>query len=199
MPRIPAVPDAEAGALGRLAYRYARCRFGKVPTPFAVWRHHPGLFWTAAASESAVERVATRLPDGLGQLAMHRVATRVACSWCVDFSAMLAGESGVDPDRLRRAGTDGASEDPTLSELERLTLSYADAMTATPGTVSDALVSALDERLGHAGLVELTHLVALENMRARFNSALGIGDQGFCAVPASGDLTAPPAAGPSPG
>ena len=193
MPRIPAVPDAEAGVLGRLAYRYARRRFGQVPTPFAVWRHHPGLFWTAAASESAVERASTRLPDGLGELAVHRVATRVRCSWCVDFSAMLAARGGTDPERLRRAGGDTAPQDPAFTELERLVLSYADAMTMTPGTVTDGLVAALDERLGHAGLVELTHLVALENMRARFNDALGIGSQEFCAV------TSPPAAGPSPG
>ena len=40
-----------------------------------------------------------------------------------------------------------------------------------------------------AQLVELTHLIALENMRGRFNLALGVGAAGFsdgmlCAVPA---------------
>jgi hypothetical protein len=43
---------------------------------------------------------------------------------------------------------------------------------------------------GRAQLVELTHLIALENVRGRFNLALGIGAAGFsegmvCAVPAS--------------
>jgi hypothetical protein len=48
-------------------------------------------------------------------------------------------------------------------------------------------VADLDSRLGHAGLVELTHLVAVENQRARENAALGLRAQGFaasCAVPA---------------
>lgn len=193
MPRIPAVPDAEAGVLGRLAYRFARHRFGQVPEPFAVWRHHPGLFWTAAATESVVERVAVRVPAGLRDLATHRVAARVACSWCVDFGAMLASREGVDVQRLRRAGADGAPDDPEFDETERLVLAYADAATTTPISVSDELVEALDRRLGRDGVVELTHLIALENMRARFNGALGITDQGYCAVPAP-SVPAPSAA-----
>lgn len=187
MPRIPTVPEAEAGVLGRLAYRYARRRFGQVPTPFAVWRHHPGLFWTNAATESAVERVATTLPAELRELAVHRVAARIACSWCVDFGSMLAQREGHDVARLRRAGDVAAVDDPAFDETERLVLAYADAMTATPSAVTDEQVAALDAVLGHAGLVELTHLVALENLRARFNSALGIGEQGYCPVPPPGD------------
>jgi hypothetical protein len=44
MPRIPAVPAQEAGVIGRLVYRLARRRFGDVPEPFAVTRHHRRLF-----------------------------------------------------------------------------------------------------------------------------------------------------------
>ena len=74
---------------------------------------------------------------------------------------------------------------PDFSELEREVLAYADAATAQPTTVTDAQVTGLEARLGRAGLIELTHAIALENMRARFNHALGITDQGFdaaCAV-----------------
>ncbi|MBY8850559.1 carboxymuconolactone decarboxylase family protein, partial [Saccharothrix sp. MB29] len=72
--------------------------------------------------------------------------------------------------------------------LEKLALAYVEAMTATPTAVTDEQVAELDARLGHRGLVELTYLIALENQRARFNSALGITDQGFtsgaaCRVP----------------
>ena len=55
-------------------------------------------------------------------------------------------------------------------------------------TVSDELVAALCEHLDEGQMVELTSVIALENYRARFNWALGIGSQGFaeggsCAVP----------------
>ena len=41
MARIPAVPAARAGPLGRLVYRLAERRFGAVPEPLAVVAHHP--------------------------------------------------------------------------------------------------------------------------------------------------------------
>jgi 4-carboxymuconolactone decarboxylase len=62
-------------------------------------------------------------------------------------------------------------------------------MSRTPAEVSDALVARLRKHFDDAQLVELTHLIALENLRGRFNLALGIGAAGFsegmvCAVPA---------------
>jgi hypothetical protein len=53
---------------------------------------------------------------------------------------------------------------------------------------TDEQVADLDARLGHAGLVELTQLIAVENQRARANAALGVRAQGFaasCEVPSS--------------
>ena len=63
-------------------------------------------------------------------------------------------------------------------------------MSRTPVAVSDALFARLREQFDDAQLVELTHVIALENMRGRFNLALGIGAAGFsdgmvCAVPAT--------------
>lgn len=62
-------------------------------------------------------------------------------------------------------------------------------MSSTPVTVTDALFAKLREHFDDAQLVELTHLIALENLRGRFNLALGVPAAGFsegmaCAVPA---------------
>lgn len=180
MARIPAVPDAEAGMLGRLVYRYARRRFGAVPEPFAVARHHPRLFWAGLVAEGAYERAARVLPAALRDLAVYRVATVAGCSWCVDFGTMRHRLGGLDVDRL--AHVDGYATSPRFTPVERRALAYADAMTALPTTVTDRHVAELEADLGRAGLVELTHAVALENMRARANHALGITEQGFDAA-----------------
>lgn len=198
MSRIPLVPESDAGVLGRLAYRYARRRFGDVPEPFAVLRHHPGLFWTSAVAESLTEKAATTLPARLRDLAVYRTATRVGCSWCVDFGEMLWIREGLDADHLRRAAADGAPDDPGFDDDERAVLAYADAMSGSPIAVTDAQVADLDARLGHAGLVELTHLIGVENQRARTNAALGVRAQGFaasCEVPAVRSVPAPDRAG----
>lgn len=179
MARIPAVPATEAGVLGRLVYRYAQRRFGAVPEPFAVARHHPRLFWAGLVAEGAYGRAARVLPAALRDLVVYRVATVVGCSWCVDFGTMLQRLEGLDVDRL--AHVDEYATGP-FTPVERRALAYADAMTALPTTVTDRHVAELETDLGRAGLVELTHAVALENMRARANHALGITEQGFDAA-----------------
>jgi alkylhydroperoxidase family enzyme len=198
MARIPLVPERDAGLLGRLAYRYAAKRFGEVPEPFAALRHHPGLFWSAAVGESLIERAATVLPPRLRDLAVYRTATRVGCSWCVDFGEMLWIRRGLDADHLRRAAADDAPDDAGFDDDERAVMAYADAMSAQPIAVTDDQVADLDARLGHAGLVELTQLIAVENQRARANAALGLRAQGFaasCEVPATSPLRSVPSPG----
>lgn len=79
--------------------------------------------------------------------------------------------------------------DFNFSELERLVLEYADAITATPVEVPDALFARLREKFDEAQLVELTSAIAWEGYRARFSHAFGIESEGFnegavCALPA---------------
>lgn len=186
MARIPSVPDEQAGVLGRLIYRMARKRYGAVPEPFGVARHHTGVFLAGTVAELAYERGCRRLPAHVRELAVYRTATQVGCSWCVDFGTMLQRLDGLDVDRLQHI--DEYATSPLYDEQERLAIAYADAMTAQPQTVTDAQVEELERVFGRDGLVELTAQIGLENMRARVNHALGITDQGFdaaCRVTAS--------------
>jgi AhpD family alkylhydroperoxidase len=178
--RIPAVPQSEAGWAGRLMYRYAKRRFGDVPEPFAVQRHHRRLFWAALVSETAYQKASTVLPTSVRELAVYRTATQVGCQWCVDFGTMLQRLDGLDVDRLQHI--DEYATSALYSPVERMAIAYADAMTAQPPTVTDEQVAELERELGRAGLVELTVQIGLENMRARTNHALGITGQGFDAA-----------------
>jgi alkylhydroperoxidase family enzyme len=77
---------------------------------------------------------------------------------------------------------------PDLSELEKLALRYAVAMTETPVDVPDELFARLREHFNERQLVELTSAIAWENYRARFDHAFGIEAEGFskgafCALP----------------
>jgi hypothetical protein len=61
-------------------------------------------------------------------------------------------------------------------------------MSRTPVDIPDELFGRLRKHFDDGQIVELTHHIALENMRGRFNLALGIGSAGFssgmvCAVP----------------
>lgn len=186
MSRIPSVAPQDASPLVRLAYRFARRRLGEVPEPFAVTAHHRKLFVASARHELAVEKATHVLPKNIVQLAVYRTAWTVGCSWCIDFGTMLIRLDGLDVERLKHIADFETSD--AFSEEERDVVRFADAMTATPMTVTDGQVAALVDRYGHDGVVELTYQVALENHRSRFNHGLGITDQGFssgdaCKVP----------------
>jgi AhpD family alkylhydroperoxidase len=190
MPRIPALPADKAGFLTRAIYRFAARRYGAVPEPVAVSAHHPGLLIAGGLHELAVQRAATTLSNVVRSLVVYRVAVRLGCSWCVDFGTMLARLDGLDIDRLKQIDSYATSE--LFTPEERLTLAYADAMTELPVSVTDEQVAELTRTFGRKGVIELTYLIGLENMRARVNSALHITDQGFtsgaaCQVPTTAD------------
>ena len=76
-----------------------------------------------------------------------------------------------------------------FSDLEKLVLRYAAAMTLTPVDVSDDLFAKLQRHFTERQLVELTSAIAWENYRARFDHAFGIEAEGFsqgafCPLPA---------------
>ena len=190
MPRIPGVPTKDAGWLLRVAYWFARRRYGAVPEPVTVSAHHPKLLIAAGRHELAYEKAARTLPANVRELAVYRAAQQLGCSWCVDFGAMLQRHQGLDIDRLK--WIDSYRDSPHYSRQERLAIEYADAMTATPMTVTDEQVATLADEFGNRGVIELTYAIALENLRGRTNSALGITDQGFtsgeaCAIPVPSD------------
>lgn len=118
----------------------------------------------------------------------------IGCSWCVDFGYWISTRAGVDPEKLRAVPNWRNSD--VFTDLERKVVAYAEAVTAAPPAVTDEMVAELREHLDDAQLVELTMMVAVENVRSRFNSALGPTSQGFtdrCEMPAQ------PSERPAPG
>ena len=73
-------------------------------------------------------------------------------------------------------------ESALFSEMERDALEYAERITITGERVGDELFARLRRHFSAAQIVELTAAVALENFRSKFNVALGVESQGFCAV-----------------
>lgn len=186
MPRIEPVTPEHANLMTRASYTYSARRFGVVPEPFTVLAHHPALMRASAVHEMLVERASKVLPANVREIAVYRVAWTLGCSWCIDFGTMLQRLDGLDTDRLAHIA-DYATSD-LYSDDERAAIEYADAMTGdVAATVTDDQVADLERRFGSAGVVELTYQIALENMRGRMNSALGIHEQGFstdaCRVP----------------
>jgi alkylhydroperoxidase family enzyme len=88
--------------------------------------------------------------------------------------------AGATEEKIRQVERAAAS--PLYSERERVALAYAEAMTVTGQRVTDALFAQARQHFSEPEIVELTAAVALENFRSKFNTALGIEAQGFCAL-----------------
>ena len=175
--RIPkARPD---GAYGAVMTRVARRMWGQVPdNAYVLWHNRAVLravfgFERKVASWSALDA-------HLKTYAVMASAGSIGCSWCLDFGYFMAREEGLDLAKVREVPR--WRDSTAFTDLERDVMKYAEAMTATPPTVTDEMVARLDEALGHAAVVELTMMVAVENQRSRFNSAMGLASQGYSDV-----------------
>ena len=72
-----------------------------------------------------------------------------------------------------------------FNENERVALEYAEAVSITGQTVSEDLITRLKSDFDQDAIVELTGLVAFQNLSSKFNSALDVPAQGFCQIPAA--------------
>ena len=104
----------------------------------------------------------------------------------MDFGSMLGRAHEVPARQLEELARYRTSD--AFDDLERLVIEYGEAMSRTPAEVDDELAARLADHFDDAQLVELTNVIAIENLRARFNHALGFEPQGFsegaaCVIP----------------
>ncbi len=75
-------------------------------------------------------------------------------------------------------------QSPLFSDEERLALEYARPQASHPPTVDDALRTRLATHFDAQALTETpAALIGLQNLSARFNSAMDIPAQGLCRIP----------------
>ena len=174
------IPKAElTGPYGRMLEAYCRRTYGQVLDGAYVVFHNRPVMRALFGFERKVAKW-KELDPHLKTYATMATAAEIGCSWCLDFGYYLAHTEGLDEEKVREVPR--WRESDVFTPVERDVLEYAEAMTATPPTVDDALSTRLQEALGVKAVVELTQIIALENMRARFNCAAGIEEQGYSEV-----------------
>jgi 4-carboxymuconolactone decarboxylase len=179
----------------KIAYHFTRRSIAKLTgqetermiEPLQIYAHVPVLFKGYAKLEQATAKL-HRLDKRLQALAELKAATLIHCEYCIDMGSAISRRWGLTDDELLALPNYRTS--PLFSELDKLVLDYAVGVSRTPVEVPDELFDKLRRHLDDGQLVELTHHIALENMRGRFNLALGIRSAGFsegvvCALPAT--------------
>jgi AhpD family alkylhydroperoxidase len=193
MSRIAGVKTAKAGPFTRVILSVARRKTGQLTgrrtermiEPLEVYAHRPRLLIGYGMMEDATARL-HRVDERLKMLAELKAATLTSCEYCIDIGSQIARRAGISEEQLLALPRYRDSE--LFDELEKLVLDYAVGVSSTPVKVPDELFAKLRSNFDDAQLVELTNVIALENMRGRFNLALDIGSAGFsegmvCAIP----------------
>ena len=171
-------PPRRTGPLTRMfLWAAKRQSGGTLPEPFALQAHTPGLLRGYGFFELTFMR-SKKAPEKLKALAELKAAALCGCEWCMDFGSWLAHhDAGVSEEQLRELPRFRESE--AFNSDEKLVLEYAEAISRTPADVPDELFDRLRVRFDEKQIIELTYAAAIENMRARFNWALGITPQGY--------------------
>ncbi|MEE3853214.1 carboxymuconolactone decarboxylase family protein [Gordonia sp. LSe1-13] len=140
-----------------------------------------GVYETALLFSNALD-------PKLKELAELKAAGLISCEFCLDIGSALAHDSGVSEQQIRDLPR--YRDSAAYSDLEKLVIGYAEAMTLTPAVGDDLtrLREELSRHLSRRQIAELAMTVAWENQRARLNQALGVRSMGMsegvsCAVP----------------
>jgi AhpD family alkylhydroperoxidase len=168
----------------RPLFRRQRRRFGTELLPARVWARVPALYFALAGFYAALERRRSPLPPALRSLVQVRVSQINHCPFCVDLNGALAAERGLADDKLLALAE--WRDHAAFDAQERLVLEYVEVMTHTGQRVDAALAARLRDALGELGLIELTALIAFQNLSSKFNAALDIPAQGLCVRPPPG-------------
>ena len=172
-------PAPITGIFGATVKRFSMRLLGEVPEPVGVYFHNRPVLKAFLAVSSKAQKWSA-CDENLKSFAHMAVAAQVGCSWCLDFGYFHAHNEGLDEWKASQVPVWRTSD--VFTPLEREVLAFAEAMTATPPIVTDEQFGRLLEQLGESAMVELTTQIALANLYARSNVAMGIESQGFSAA-----------------
>ena len=163
---------------------HQRRKYGAALDSALVWARRPRIFLGVAFLYGMIDRRSSLIEPVLRSLLTVRVSQINACRFCIDLNSATLLKRGVSLEKV--FALERWRESDLFDGREKVALEYAEKVTRSDSRVDDALMRRLAEYFAPDAIVELTALVAFQNMSSKFNSALGIPAQGFCRVPAVG-------------
>jgi uncharacterized peroxidase-related enzyme len=185
--KIP--PDHRFPWYVRLFFWNQKRRYGAVLESARLWALTPKVFAALALLYGAFDRRSSPLEPALRTLITVRVSQINGCAFCVDLNSAVGLRRGIEPEKLAALSEFEAS--PSFSEREKAALAYAEAVTDSARQPTSAHFERLRAHFADDAIIELTGLIAFQNLSSKFNAALGVEPQGFCTLtPSPKDQTA---------
>jgi len=158
-----------------------RRRYGRELESVKLWGRIPGAFLAMVTMYRVLDRKSSPIEPALRSLIQTRVSQINWCAFCIDFNSAIGLGRGVSEEKL--GALPQFEESSQFSEREKTALAYAEAITHSDRRVDTGLMSRLHGYFDDQAIIELTALIAYQNMSSKFNAALGVPAQGFCSLP----------------
>ena len=165
----------------RLILRGQRRRYGRELEPSRLWGRVPRAFLAMSLMYGVLDRKSSPIDAALRSLVQVRVSQINGCEFCVDINSASGLRRGADGRKLAELAS--FEQSSAFSEREKAALRYAEAVTDNRRRSDAAMIAALRRYFDDEAIVELTALIAYQNMSSKFNAALGVPAQGFCVFP----------------
>ena len=164
----------------RLFFWNQRRRYGAVLEPSKLWGRTPWVFSALALLYGALDRRSSPIQPRLRSFVTVRVSQINWCAFCVDINSATVLNRGGDIEKL--AALSAFETSPLFDEQEKAALAYAEAMTYSDRHAGAADFERLRRHFDDDAIIELTALIAFQNLSSKFNAALGVEPQGFCSA-----------------
>ena len=178
--RVPTKPIGRYPFYVRPFFWNQRRKYGQVLQAALLWGRSPKLFIGVAVLYGMIDRASSPIDPALRSLVTVRVSQVNHCPFCVDINSATLLKRGVSAEKVE--ALQAWRQSRLFDERDKAVLDYAEAMTRSDLSVDDAIVERLRTHFDDDGIVELTGLIAFQNMSSKFNSALGVPAQGFCRI-----------------
>jgi len=162
----------------RLFFWNQKRRYGKVLEPARLWGRTPTVFAALALLYGALDRRSSPIKPALRTLITVRVSQINCCSFCVDVNAATALKRGIGDEKL--LAITGFRDSALFSEQEKSALAYAEAVSYSDQQPMAEHIANLRQHFSDDAIIELTALIAFQNLSSKFNAALQVPAQGFC-------------------
>ena len=172
--------NSQLPLLTRIILFFQRKKFGFDLNPTKAWGVVPRLMLGMNFFFKVIASKSSKIDVGLRTLISVKISQINNCEFCIDMNSHLFFESKGETEKIKQLKNWLVSN--VYSSKEKVALEYAETITITGRSVSQELQGKLLEHFKKEEIIELTAIIAYQNLSSKFNSALDIKPNGFCEI-----------------
>jgi len=164
----------------RIIFWLQKRKYGNGLNSALVWAKSPRIFLALSWLFGSLDRKNSPITATVRSLVIVRVSQINSCSFCIDLNMSVLMKRGVSMEKIESLSNWSSSN--LFNAEEKIILEYTEAVTDSTKKIDSSIKEKIRTIFNEKELVELTALIAYQNMSTKFNNAFDIEPQGFCSI-----------------